>query len=308
MKSIVHYPYITFTIDAPISIYEFFSEFHLSKKTIHLLKQNKDYTVNKRFVSSSTILIKGDHFTVKAFQQDDGMYPPVYEPLDIIYEDEFILVVNKPAFMNVFPDDQSKTDSLANIVSGYYQQSGYDIPVRYIHRLDYETSGLVLFCKCAFIQPLLDYQLSIKEIKRHYFAIVEGTFMNHKVYSIRKPIGHDRHHNQKMIVTARGKDACTYYQCISTNKQISLIDCSLETGRKHQIRVHMAYIGHPLVGDKLYGKESDMINRQALHAYQLDFIHPITKEKTILVSHPPMDIRNIIQEIEKSNGQLKWYL
>ena len=89
----VHYPYITFIIHSPISIEDFFHTFHLSKKTIHLLKQNKDYTVNKRFVSSSTILLKGDHFSVKAFQENDQLYPPQYEDIDIIYEDEFLLVV-----------------------------------------------------------------------------------------------------------------------------------------------------------------------------------------------------------------------
>lgn len=298
MKYKVQYPYLILSINSPISIEDLFQEFHLSKKTIHLLKQNKDYTVRKKCVSPTTILLKGDQITIKAFQEDDGMYPPIYQDLDIIYEDEFLLIVNKPPFINVFPDDISHTNSLANIVSGYYHQQGYNLPIRFIHRLDYETSGLVIFCKCAFIQPLLDYQLSQKEIKRNYLAIVKGTINDHKVHSIHKAIGRDRHHNQRMIVTPKGKEAITDYQCISTKNNLSLIECQLKTGRKHQIRVHMAYIGYPLIGDKLYNQESKLINRQALHAYQLQLIHPITKEKMTFVCHPPMDMKSLIHSID----------
>lgn len=298
MKYQVHYPYLTLIIDSPISIEELFLQFHLSKKTIHLLKQNKEYTVNQRYVSPSTILIKGDKLTIKAFHQDDGMYPPNYQELDIIYEDEFLLAVNKPPFIQVFPDDQKHTDSLANRVSGYYHQCGYDIPVRFIHRLDYETSGIVLFCKCAFVQPLLDYQLSIKAIKRDYLTIVEGTVLDHKVHYINKPIGKNRHHNQKMIVASASKKACTHYQCIASKNHLSLLNCELETGRKHQIRVHLSSVGLPILGDKLYHKASPLINRVALHAYQLQFIHPITKEKMTLICHPPQDILSIIHSID----------
>ena len=294
----VHYPYITFIIHSPISIEDFFHTFHLSKKTIHLLKQNKDYTVNKRFVSSSTILLKGDHFSVKAFQENDQLYPPQYEDIDIIYEDEFLLVVNKPPFLSVFPDNLSHTDSLANRVSAYYQQCGYNIPVRYIHRLDYETTGLTLFCKCSFIQPLMDYQLSIKEIQRKYLAIVKGKLTGYKQHSICQPIGRDRHHNQRMIVSSSGKRACTYYQCIATNQDLSVVECTLDTGRKHQIRVHMSAIGHPLLGDCLYGEKSHLMNRQALHAFQLIFTQPITKEKMTLICHPPVDMKNIMHSID----------
>lgn len=298
MKYKVHFPYITFYIQAPISIEDFFHQFHLSRKTIHLLKQNKDYTVNNRYVGISTILVKGDKLTVKAYQKDDGMYLPVFGDLDIVYEDDFLLVVNKPPFIQVFPDEQSKTDSLAHLVSGYYQQNHLDIPVRFIHRLDYETSGLTLFCKCAFVQPLLDEQLATKEIKRDYLAIVLGKITDHRYHRIDKPIGRDRHHNQRMVIASTGKTAITHYQSISTNEQLSLVKCSLETGRKHQIRVHMAAIGHPLLGDTLYSKASDLINRQALHAYQLQFIHPITKEKMTLICHPPLDMQHIIHNID----------
>lgn len=295
----IQYPYITFTIESPISINDFFLQFHLSKKTIHLFKQNKEYTVNKRFVSSSTILLKGDKLTVKAFLEDDGMYPPLFEDIDIVYEDDFLLVVNKPPFINVFPDDKSHIDSLANRVSAYYIQQGYNIPVRFIHRLDYQTSGLVIFCKCAFIQPLLDYQLSKKLIHRNYIAVVDGVIRDYRYHIIHKAIARDRHVQNKMRICANGKDSITHYQCISHNENMSIVHLQLESGRKHQIRVHMASIGYPLVGDKLYNNESSYINRQALHAYQLEFIHPISHEKMILVSKPPHDMQKLISMIDK---------
>ncbi|MFR7592453.1 MAG: RluA family pseudouridine synthase [Longibaculum sp.] len=298
MKYQVHYPYLTLIINSPISIEDLFQSFHLSKKTIHLLKQNKDYTVNKRFVSPSTILIKGDQLTIKAFQQDDGMYPPNYQPIDIVYEDEFILVVNKPAFLNVFPDSKEHTHSLSNMVSGYYHQCGYDLPVRFIHRLDLETTGLVMFCKCAFIQPLLDYQLSIKAIQRHYLAIVEGKVTDHHIHHIDKPIGRDRHHHQRMIISKNGKSACTHYQCLANKKNLSLLKCQLDTGRKHQIRVHLSSIGLPILGDKLYHHPSSLIDHQALHAYKLEFVHPITQEKMTITGHPPYQMKQIIHSID----------
>lgn len=294
----VHYPYITFTIQSPISIDDFFKQFHLSRKTIHLLKQNKEYQVNKRFVSSSTILIKGNQLTIKAFQEDDNMYLPVFENIDIIYEDEFLLIVNKPPYMHVYPDDQSKTDSLAHRVAGYYMQSGYNIPVRFIHRLDYETSGMVIFCKCALIQPLLDYQLSQKMIHRNYLAVVSGIISDYYHHTIHKPIARDRHIQNKMRISNQGKDAITRYQCIGHNDSMSIINVHLESGRKHQIRVHMASINHPLIGDQLYNQSSKFIDRQALHAFQLEFIHPITNEKIVLMCKPPKDMQKLIHSID----------
>ncbi|MCD7949468.1 MAG: RluA family pseudouridine synthase [Erysipelotrichaceae bacterium] len=296
MKYNIHYPYLTLTIDKPQSIEDLFKEFHLSRKTIHLLKENKDYALNNRYVAASSIMLKGDKLTLLAYQKDDGMYPPLYKDLDIIYEDDFLLIVNKPAFINVFPSSIDEVNSLSNIVSAYYQQCGLDIPIRFIHRLDYETSGLVIYCKCGFVQPLLDYQLSIKEIKRNYIAIVEGTIHDYKEHKIHKPIGRDRHHKQKMVVSSSGKDAITYYQCVSINNDLSLVNCRLDTGRKHQIRVHLASVGLPILGDTLYGQPSKLINRQALHAYQLQLIHPITKEKMTIVSHLPDDMKNIIDD------------
>lgn len=296
MKYNIHNQYITFLIDYPFlykSIEEVFEYFHLSKKTIHLLKQNKDYSLNNKYVSSNTILKKNDRLTIKAFESNDFMYSPTKYDIDIIYEDDFLLIVNKPAFVPIYPDSQEKVESLNHYVSYYYQISGYDYPIRPIHRLDNDTTGLVIYCKCALIQPLLDYQLSIKQIKRIYRAIVKGNIDN-KEHTIQTYIAKDRHNSKKMRVSNEGKEAITHYKRIRNYKDYAYIECQLETGRKHQIRLHMAYVHHPLIGDSLYYQKSNLIHRQALHAYRIEMIHPITLEELTIECLPPIDIQNLL--------------
>lgn len=296
MKYKINNQYITLFIDKEFiykSIDDVFEFFHLSRKTIHLLKQNKEYTLNNKFVSSATILQKNDRLTIKAFEKNDYMYTPTPSSIDIIYEDDFLLIVNKPAYLPVYPDSLEKTDSLSHYVSYYYQQSGYDIPVRPIHRLDNDTTGLVIYCKCAFIQPLLDYQLSIKEINREYKAIVKGN-LDKKEHIVKTNTARDRHNSKKMRVSKEGKETITHYQLIKNYHDYAYIRCQLETGRKHQIRVHMAYTGHPLIGDTLYGQPSHKIKRQALHAYLIEMVHPITLETLHIECPNPQDIQNLL--------------
>ncbi len=300
MKYKVHIPYLSITIDKPISIEDFFHSLHLSKKQIHLLKQNKDYTLNKRFTSSSTIMLKGDTLTIKAFDTHDHVFISNYEPLDVIFEDDFILIVNKPPFMNVYPDALDKDDALVNRVAGYYEYMGLDLPVRYIHRLDYETSGLVFFCKCSLLLPLFDEMISNKEIKRQYLAVVDHVIQDYKTHTINKPIARDRHINGKMRISSTGKESKTYYQCLSHNDKMSIVECYLDSGRKHQIRVHMASIGAPLVGDHRYNQPSELINRQALHAYKLVFVHPLSLETLTIVSLPPQDMQDVFSGIDET--------
>lgn len=274
------------------TIKEFFDDLSLSRKTIHLLRQNKEYTINHQYKSYDEILHKGDVLDILAYDHDDHMYRPLYEDINIVYEDELILVVNKPPFLPVYPDRKDKTDSLSNMVSGYYHSIGEDIPVRFIHRLDVETSGLVMFVKCLLIQSLLDLQLSKKEIERKYLAVVENK-LERQEGRITGKIGRDRHSN-KMRISKTGKPAFTEYEVLKTIGNRTLVECALKTGRTHQIRVHMASIGHPLVGDTLYGRASKDIKRQALHAYLLTFTHPLTKEVITLEAELPEDMKQLI--------------
>lgn len=273
----------------PIS--DLFQDLHFSRKTIHLLKQNKAYTLNHHYEKEDTLMHQGDVLALNAYAHDDGMYLPVQGPLDVVYEDEILLIVNKPAYLPMFPDDQSKTRSLSHLVSGYYHDKGEDLPVRFIHRLDNDTSGLVIFCKCALLQPMLDYMLSIKAIHRYYLAYVSGTFPDTKEHKIDKPLAKDRHDSKRMRVASKGMEAITYYQLIENQGDHALISCRLETGRKHQIRVHLSAIGHPLLGDPLYNKHPGKLQRQALHAYLLEFEHPLTHELLHLTCDAPKELK-----------------
>lgn len=296
METIRKHDDLVFHIDkefANKTIHDFFNAFHLSRKTIHLFTQNKAYTLNGQFVPNTTLLKDGDWLQVKAYEHDDGMYVPGNKAPEIVFEDDYFLVVNKPNNLPVFPSSKDNTNSLSHQVSFYYHSQGYDLPVRFIHRLDDETGGLVIYVKCTFLQPLMDYLLSIKAIHRHYLALVEGNFPNHKEYTIDKPIARNRHDAKKMRIGG-DKQAITHYHLIENYEGYALIECELFTGRRHQIRVHLAAIGHPLLGDPLYNNHPGQLKRQALHAYLIEFIHPITKEAIRLTSPLPADIAQYV--------------
>lgn len=293
MKYKVNQEYLTLYIDELFdnkTIEDLFHYYHLSKKSIHLLKQNKEYFLNHQFVPVSSLLHKNDQLKIKAFSLSGIDFIPQSKYLDIIYEDDFLLIINKPSGMNVHPDKEKGTNSLCNIVANYYLENNLFYPVRYIHRLDYDTSGLIIFCKCQFIQAYLDYQLSIKQIKRYYLAVVEGEVKNTSFKTIQTYIARDRHQSGKMRVSKTGQIAITHYRLYKQIPPYSIVLCSLDTGRTHQIRVHLASIGHAIVGDKLYGQSSSKIKRQALHAYQIEFIHPITQKKLCIKCPLPKDM------------------
>jgi len=256
-----------------MSVREFFQSYRLSRKRIHLLVMDKDYSVNGTFAAPETILNKGDVLRVKAYDPDDGMYTPGETLPDVVYEDDILLAAYKPAGLPVYPSSQDITDSLAHRVALHYAVNGDNIPVRYIHRLDDDTEGLVLFVKCAFVQSLMDRMLEEREIHRDYLAIVHGRFPDRKSHVIDAPLGRDRHQSGRMRVGGSQR-AVTTYTCLDEKDNLSLVSCSLETGRRHQIRVHMASLSHPLVGDKLYGARENV--PLALQAWRLSFIHPLS--------------------------------
>lgn len=276
------------------TIEDFFHDYQLSKKTIHLLKQNKNYFLNNEFVPTSTSLKLNDQLKIKAFDLTGPNFIPNEDPIDVIYEDEFLLIVNKPAHLKVHPDQKEDINTLCNRVANYYLENQIYYPVRYLHRLDEDTTGLVIFCKCQLLQAYLDKQLATKKIRRNYLAFVEGKVKDKEIHTIETYLGRDRHQSNKMRVANKGQLAITHYQLIQRCKNNSLLKCSLETGRTHQIRVHLASIHHPIIGDELYGNSSDLIQRQALHAYEIEMIHPI-KQIPLKITIPlPTDIQNLI--------------
>ncbi|MFK9094121.1 RluA family pseudouridine synthase [Bacillus salipaludis] len=256
------------------------------KKLTHLFRME-----NKVFMDGSPInwnlpLAAGAKMQIQLFEDEDLRLIPNFYDIDILFEDDHLLVINKPPFMNTHPNDPlTETKTLLNAAAFYLQSKGELRNIRQIHRLDRDTSGAVLFAKHALAGAILDKMLEKRDIKRTYIAAVHGLFKQKKG-TIHQPIGRDRHHATKRRVSPTGQDAITHFQVLKEdkNKQLSYVKCWLETGRTHQIRVHLSHIGHPIVGDTLYGGQL-VEKRQALHAAKLEFIHPFTKEK--LVCHAP---------------------
>ncbi|SEC72023.1 RluA family pseudouridine synthase [Paenibacillus sp. GP183] len=231
---------------------------------------------------------QGDRLLVRVFPSERSAIASEYSELEILFEDDFCLVVNKPAGMSIHPAEKGQKGTLAGAVAYYYESTGQSCSIRHIHRLDRDTTGAVLYAKNEWAHLLLDEDMREKHIERIYTALASGIFTA-KEGSIREPIGSDRHLSGKRRVTPDGDDALTHFTVLEQMKKAAHLQIRLETGRTHQIRVHMSYIGHPLLGDILYGGTSIGIDRQALHGEQLLFSHPVSGEPLSITAPLPDD-------------------
>ncbi|WEV60794.1 RluA family pseudouridine synthase [Streptococcaceae bacterium ESL0729] len=245
----------------------------LPRKKRHLLRTKKGVLINNENKPWDTLVGPGDLITL-IFDVSDYPHKEVVlghkNLVDCLYEDEHLIVVNKPEGMKTHPNEPGEL-ALLNHVSAYLGHPAY-----VVHRLDQETSGAILFAKNQFVLPILNTMLEDKKIYRNYQALVGGRIKEDKM-TIDKPIGRDRHNRSKRLVTKSGKRAITHLNLLDTSRQNSYLSCILETGRTHQIRVHLASINHPIIGDSLYGKIKE--ERMMLHASKLSLTHPFTGEK-----------------------------
>lgn len=252
--------------------------------------------VNGKAQSVRFSLGTGDQLELKLPPETIGtcMYPETM-PLSVVYEDDGVLVIDKPAGIATIPSMNQPSGTIANGVLAYYKQQRIPFTVHVVTRLDRDTSGLLLIAKHRYSHSLLSRLQREGKVKRHYQAIVEGTLpMNQG--TINKPIGRKQGSIIERTVTETGKQAITHYHVIQETAAHSLVDVNLETGRTHQIRVHFSHIGHPLVGDDLYGGTSNVIDRQALHCYQIEFEHPFTREVMRFNSAIPEDMNRLINQ------------
>lgn len=213
--------------------------------------------------------------------------------LNIVYEDEAMIIVNKPKGIAVHPSIRHYENSLASGIKYYFEKNGINKKIRPVNRLDLNTSGLIIFAKNEYVQEILIKQMQTNTFTKEYIAIALGIFEKKKG-KIDAPITRKEGSIIERCVSEEGKKAVTEYEVIRELDKYSIVKCKLLTGRTHQIRVHMSYIGHPLLGDSLYGEKSDLIDGQALHCYKLTFLHPISREKLEITS----DL-NIEQKFEK---------
>ena len=281
---------------------------YLSKTTDYsrtkIAKAIKDncVLVNDKFVTASYKVKEGDIISITIPEENIDILPEKMN-LDIVYEDEYLAVINKASGVVVHPAVGNYSHTLVNGLMYHFNSISKEKSIRpgIVHRLDKDTSGLMIVAKDDKTHELLSDMIKNKEVDRRYLALVWGV-VSHDRGRIEAPIGRDINDRQKYCVTdLNGKDSITNFSVVERFKTATLIECKLETGRTHQIRVHMNYIWHPIVNDPVYGKRK-IINDfgQMLHSYSLKFIHPITKETLSFKQDPPsefIEILNIYREI-----------
>ena len=239
----------------------------------------------------------GDRLLVRIQETESSRnIPPVCAPLSIVYEDEDLIVVNKPAGMPIHPSLNNYTNSLANALAWYYQQQGKPFIFRCCNRLDRDTSGLTVVAKHLVSGNILSTMTKKKEVRREYLAVVRGHIAPESG-TISAPLTRKEGTIIERIVDFdRGEPAVTHYRLVREANGHSLVALQLETGRTHQIRIHLKHLGFPLVGDYLYNPDMEYISRQALHSFRLSFPHPITGEVMDFTAPLPEDMRNILTE------------
>lgn len=277
----------------------------LSRTTVQQLIVDGSILVNGQPGKPGYALRIGDEVQVFSLQQKNkaANVKPQLLPLDVVYEDEDLLVLNKAAGMVVHPAIGHHDDTLVNALVAHYpdiQRDGTEQRPGIIHRLDKDTSGLIIVARNATTQVALSEQMKRKEIVKRYLALVEGVVALDQG-SIDAPIGRDPRHRQQMaIITVGSREARTHFRVLERFQRHTLLLLELETGRTHQIRVHLKAIGHPVVGDPVYGSGSvvrgSTLKRQFLHAYQLRFTHPSTGAVIDLEAPLPDDLQAVLDQ------------
>ena len=257
-------------------------------------KMPNNVVIDGEWVHMNRKLSAGELLTVNISEEDSSeKIPAVKMDLDIVYEDEDIIVINKPAGLPIHPSLNHYEDSLANGLAFYYESQGKPFIFRCANRLDKNTSGLTVIAKHLVSANILSTMVKNREFHREYYAIVRGT-LEQPEGTIDAPIGRvDDSIITRQVDFENGERAVTHYKVIDEKNGHSLVSIHLETGRTHQIRVHFKYIGHPLIGDHLYNPDFEYMHRQALHSHRIEFRHPITKKAMEFVAPLPNDMQRI---------------
>lgn len=272
---------------------DFLREKGYSRQLLRQLKETENGLLRNGQPTFMTIALKnGDRIRVRLLEKAEGSEAimPAPLPFEIVYEDEDLLVINKPADMPIHPSFQNHGNTLADALTWHYQQQGKEFVYRCINRLDRDTTGLLIVARHQLSASILSDMVRKREIHREYLAIVEG--IPPEKGTISAPIG--RKEGSAILREVNfetGEPARTHFTRLETRNGLSLVSLKLGTGRTHQIRVHMAYIGCPLIGDYLYYPDHTRINRQALHSYRLSFLHPITGKALSFTAPLPEDMK-----------------
>lgn len=274
------------------------SHFDISDRLLVKLKKNNKIFLNNEISYINKEVKIGDIISISLdFEEKSENIVPKKMNLNILFEDNSLLIINKSPNLPVHPSVLHFEDSLSNGVQFYFDCKNIKTKIRPVNRLDKDTSGIVVFAKNQYIQEQLVKQMKNNIFKKEYYAILEG-HLDIVSLKIEAPISRKSDSIIEREVKSTGSTAVTYLERIKNfefaNQNLSFVKFKLETGRTHQLRVHSQYIGHSILGDTLYGKPSNLINRQALHAYKIDFIHPISNKNIQIIADIPDDMNKII--------------
>ena len=273
------------------------AEFSMSDRLLLKLKKLDKIYLNGNVTFVNCPIFENDLIECYLdYEEDNSNIIATEMPLNIIYEDDAYIVIDKPAGIPVHPSMEHYTDSLSNGIAFYFNQIGLKKKIRPVNRLDKDTSGIVIFAKNEYVQECLVRQMKSKEFIKKYIAVVSGNLDNLDG-TINAPIARKEGSIIERCINNLGDVAITHYKVLKRDANFDIVECVLETGRTHQIRVHFAYLGHSLLGDTLYGTSSNLINRQALHAYKVEFTHPLLHQKVKYVANIPEDLNKLIKKV-----------
>ncbi len=290
--------YTTENLITSMPVSHFLKQKGFSSQNLVQLKKNPDAVLaNEVPCFMNHVLHPGDTLTLHIREaRSSEKIPPVELPLDIVYEDEDLMVINKPAGMPIHPSMNNYYNSMANALAYYFDQQNRPFVFRCINRLDRDTSGLTIVAKHYVSAGMLSAMIANKAasgITREYLAIVKGSVQPPEG-TITAPLGRKEGSIiERTIDFEKGESAITHYKVLDEKNGHSLVSLILETGRTHQIRIHMKHLGYPLIGDYLYNPDMERIQRQALHAWKLSFVHPITGEKMQFTAPLPEDMAKV---------------
>ena len=271
-----------------------------TRTRIQQLIKDRNITVNGEATKSSYKIEENDEIAIEVPEAETTEIKPENIKIDIVYEDSDIAVINKQAGLVVHPAHGHYSGTLVNAILYHIKDlSGINGEIRpgIVHRLDKDTSGLIVIAKNDKVHTALTEMFQEKKIRKTYLAILKGK-LNKSEGKIVTQIGRDKNDRKKMTViddAAKGKNAITNYRVISQNNLFTLVKVNIETGRTHQIRVHMRYLGYPILGDSVYGRK-DNEKRQMLHAYKLEFLHPVTGRQMEFTGEIPEDFQKALKK------------
>ncbi len=270
---------------------------NFSVRSLSRMKREKSILVNGEFEKLNTKLKSGDLIEVK-INEDKANFEPQDLKLNILFDDFDIIMVDKPPFMVVHPTKSHVDNTIANGVTHFIDEKDENVKIRFVNRLDMNTSGLVIVAKNAYAHHVLSDDMKYDKVEKKYITIVKGVVKDDKGV-IDVPIYRSNDDTIKRLVDDRGQHAVTHYKVLERLKDATVLEVELFTGRTHQIRVHMEYIGHGIIGDELYGYvDESLITRQALHAYSLKFEQPRTREVLEFESNIPKDMKDLIDKLK----------